>query len=104
MKILLHGVLFSAVIERRDERYYQKCYLVLLVAVEQSLSSSHVIGQLVSIDQSFHLRHPAGQIPEVSSEALQPGERRSQREMLNRAALWTLITYLPMYKAAVCVV
>lgn len=46
---------------------------MLLVAVQQSLCSSHIIGQLVSIDQGFHLCHPAGQIPEVSSEALQAG-------------------------------
>ena len=48
-------------------------YLVLLVAVQQGLGSGHVVGQLVSVDQRLHLRHPAGQVPEVSREALQPG-------------------------------
>lgn len=51
---------------------------MLLVAVQQSFSSSHVIGQFVSIDQSFHLRHPAGQIPEVCSETLQTKERSQE--------------------------
>lgn len=48
---------------------------MLLMAIQQSLSSSHVIGQLISIDQRLHLRHPAGQIPEVCGEALQPVNR-----------------------------
>lgn len=50
-------------------------YLVLLVAVQQRLGSSHVIGQLVSVDQCLHLRHPAAQVPEVCGEALQPVSR-----------------------------
>lgn len=45
---------------------------MLLVAVEQGLSSSHIVGQLICIDQSLHLCHPAGQITEICSEALQP--------------------------------
>lgn len=45
---------------------------MLLVAVQQSLGSCHVIGQFIGIDQSLHLRHPAGQIPEVCGEPLQP--------------------------------
>lgn len=46
---------------------------MLLVAIEEGLGSSHVVGQLVSVDQSLHLSHPAGQVTEVSGEALQSG-------------------------------
>lgn len=48
---------------------------MLLVAVEQGLSSSHIVGQLVCVDQSLHLGHPAGQITEICSEALQPKKK-----------------------------
>lgn len=57
-------------------------YLMLLVAVEQSLSSSHIIGQFVSIDQGFHLCYPAGQIPEVCGETLQ-----AKRDVHKRAGV-----------------
>lgn len=51
---------------------------MLLVTIQQSFRSSHVIGQFVSVNEGFHLRHPAGQIPEVSSEALQAGEQKKE--------------------------
>lgn len=60
---------------------------MLLVAVEQSLRSGDIIGQFVGIDEGFHLRHPAGQIPEVSSETLQPG-KDDQKTAEVRRALW----------------
>lgn len=61
--------------QRKLLRGRRRRYLVFLMAIQQSLRSSHVIGQFVGIDQRLHLRHPAGQIPEVGGEALQPVNR-----------------------------
>lgn len=72
-------------------QYFKKgryrLYFMLLVAVKQSLRSGDIIGQFVGIDESFHLSHPAGQIPEVSSETLQPGKDGQKTAEVRRVAL-----------------
>lgn len=72
------GILLPKLLMKSPTCGKRRRYLVFLMAVQQRLSSGYVIGQFVSIDQGLHLRHPAGQIPEVSSEALQPAGNTGQ--------------------------
>lgn len=57
-----------------------RAHLVLLVPIEESFGSGYVVRQLVCVDQSLHLSHPAGEVPEVCSEALQPENDQSETE------------------------
>lgn len=47
---------------------------MLLMPVEQGFSPGHIIGELICIDEGFHFSHPAGEVAEVSKEALKPRE------------------------------
>lgn len=47
---------------------------MLLVSVQKGFRPGHIIGELVCIDEGFHLSHPAGEVAEVSKEALKPGK------------------------------
>lgn len=49
---------------------------MLLMSVQQGFSPGHVIGELICIDEGFHLSHPAGEVAEVSKEALKPKENQ----------------------------
>jgi len=40
-------------------------YLVFLVAFEQSLSTSDILGKFISRDDCLHVRNPADEVTEV---------------------------------------
>lgn len=51
---------------------------MLLMPVQQGFSPGHVIGELICIDEGFHLSHPAGEVAEVSKEALKSRENQDK--------------------------
>ena len=63
---------------------------MLLMSIQQGFGTSHVVGQLICVDEGFHLGDPAGEVPEVSEEALKPTETRGQSAEASRVENATL--------------
>lgn len=54
---------------------------MLLMPIEQGFSPGHVVGKFICIDEGFHLSHPAGEVTEVSKEALKSRKSKISQQI-----------------------